>query len=153
RFYLMDDRTFRQPNKNQTTAEPYGHWGQPQHEWLLNNLTQNETPTWIINGNQFFNGVALSYKEAFEQNHPAEFVTFIDNLKAVKAPVVFASGDVHLSEIMRIPKERIGYETFEVTSSSMHSFVGTGWQNPMRLQGAYTLEYNFLVVTSRAEGN
>lgn len=150
RFFLMDDRTFRQPNKNQQAAEAYGHWGREQHEWLVSRLASDKTPAWIINGNQFFNGVSLTFKEAFEQNHSAEFVTFVDQLKTIEAPVVFASGDVHLSEIMRVPKERLGYETFEVTSSSMHSFVGSGWENPMRLTGAYTLEYNFMTVRSRS---
>lgn len=149
RFFLMDDRMFRQPNKNQPAAEPYGHWGRDQHEWLVERLAQNDAPAWIVNGNQFFNGVSLSFKEAFEQNHSAEFIALIDKLKALSAPVVFASGDVHLSEIMRIPKDRLGYETFEVTSSSMHSFTGSGWDNPMRLAGAYTKEYNFLTVRSR----
>lgn len=151
RFFFMDDRTFRQPNKNQQASEAYGHWGKEQHDWLVGRLASEKTPAWIVNGNQFFNGVSLTFKEAFEQNHSPEFVTLVDQLSAIEAPVVFASGDVHLSEIMRIPKERLGYETFEVTSSSMHSFVGSGWENPMRLNGAYTLEYNFLTVRSRAK--
>ncbi|MEK7358512.1 MAG: hypothetical protein AAB250_18855, partial [Bdellovibrionota bacterium] len=150
RFYLMDDRTFRQPNKNQQAGETFGHWGQAQHEWLIERLRSDRSPAWIINGNQLFNGVSLTFKEAFEQNHAPEFVALIDQLKTIEAPVVFSSGDVHLSEIMRIPKERIGYETFEITSSSMHSFVGSGWENPMRLSGAYTREFNFVVVRSQA---
>ncbi len=149
-FYFMDDRTFRQPNKNQTTQEEYGHWGQGQHTWLLNSLTSKARPAWVVNGNQCFNGKDLSYKETFEGNHPKEFVNFINQLKNIPSPVVFASGDVHLSEIMRIPRERIGYETYEVTSSSMHSYTGEGWENPMRLDGTLSIEFNFLMIRSQA---
>jgi phosphodiesterase/alkaline phosphatase D-like protein len=152
-FYFMDDRTFRQPNKNQTEQEPFGHWGQTQHEWLLSNLTTQGTPAWVINGNQCFNGKDLPFKENFEANHPKEFVDFIDQLKQVPSPVVFGSGDVHLSEIMRVPKERIGYETFELTSSAMHSYAGEGWDNPMRLEGAFTPEFNFMMIQSQNVNN
>lgn len=150
RFFLMDDRMFRQPNRDQLSAEPFGHWGESQHEWLVSALASDARPAWIFNGNQFFNGKALDFKEAFEANHPAEFVTFVERLRAVNAPVVFASGDIHFSEIMRVPRERLGYETYEFTSSSMHSYTGSGWENPMRLDGAYALDFNFLLVRSRA---
>lgn len=149
-IYLMDDRTFRQPNKNQTVQEPFGHWGQTQHEWLFSNLASRGTPAWVINGNQCFNGKELSYKECFEANHPKEFVDFISQLSSVQTPVVFGSGDVHISEIMRVPPERLGYETFELTSSSMHSYAGEGWDNPMRLDGTFTPEFNFMMIRSQA---
>lgn len=150
RFYFMDDRTFRQPNKNQVEQEAFGHWGQSQHDWLLNQIAQDTTPAWIVNGNQNFNGKALDFKEAFEANHPVEFVAFIDQLKQQKAPVVFASGDIHFSEIMRVPAERMGYETFEFTSSPMHSYAGDGWENPMRVDGAFCKEFNFLMFRAKA---
>jgi phosphodiesterase/alkaline phosphatase D-like protein len=150
RFFFMDDRMFRQPNRNQLMSDPFGHWGQAQHEWLLQKLAESSAPSWIINGNQFFNGKALDFKEAFEANHPQAFVSFVQSLSAISAPVVFASGDIHLSEIMRIPADRLGYETFEFTSSCMHSFTGNGWENPMRLEGALTLEFNFMLIESQA---
>ncbi|MGZ5279499.1 MAG: hypothetical protein ACXWC9_06135 [Pseudobdellovibrionaceae bacterium] len=152
-FYFMDDRTFRQPNKNQTVQDPYGQWGQSQHEWLLANLMLQNRPAWVINGNQCFNGKDLSFKESFEANHPKEFVALIDQLKQVPSPVVFGSGDVHISEIMRIPQDRIGYETYELTSSSMHSYAGEGWDNPMRLPGAFTPEFNFMMIRSQNVSN
>lgn len=145
RFFLMDDRFYRQPNKNQTTAETYGHWGQEQHEWLISKLSQNTAPAWIINGNQIFNGAKKTFIESLEQNHPAEFTQLMSELGNVQAPVVFASGDIHLSEVMRVPTNIIGYETFEFTSSSMHSYASDGWDNPMRVEGAYSIEFNFMV--------
>lgn len=149
RFYLMDDRTFRQPNKDQKKQESYGHWGEKQHKWLLQSLKQDSSPAWIFNGNQVFNGKALDFKEAFEANHNKHFIKFIEELKSIPSPIVFSSGDIHFSEVMRIPKERLGYETYEITSSSMHSYRGSGWENPMRIEGAFTREYNFLTIDSK----
>lgn len=151
RFFLMDDRSFRQPNKNQKKKELYGHWGEKQHQWLISALTSSPTPAWIFNGNQLFNGKALDFKETFEGNHATHFTKLIEDLKHISTPVVFSSGDIHFSEIMRIPQERLGYDTYEITSSSMHSYRGSGWENPLRLPGASTLEYNFLVITSKPE--
>lgn len=151
RFFLMDDRTFRQPNKEQKQKEPYGHWGEQQHQWLISSLKASTTPAWIFNGNQLFNGKALNFKETFEGNHTGHFSKLMNDLKKVPTSVVFASGDIHFSEVMRIPKERLGYDTYEITSSSMHSYRGSGWENPMRVQGASTLEYNFLVMTASAK--
>lgn len=153
RMYLMDNRTFRQPNKEQKKKEIYGHWGEKQHKWLMDSLKKSNMPTWIFNGNQVFNGKALDFKETFEGNHSEHFVRFITELKDVSAPVVFSSGDIHFSEVMRIPADRLGYETYEITSSSMHSYRGSGWDNPMRIPGASTTEYNFLVMTSKAGAN
>ncbi|MEQ1876260.1 MAG: hypothetical protein ABL958_06415 [Bdellovibrionia bacterium] len=146
-FYFMDNRSFRQPNK-ETTPEDYGHWGKEQHAWLLDGLSNDATPAWIVNGNQCFNGVNLSFKESFEGNSPKEFSSLMSELSKAKQPVVFASGDVHITEIMRVPKARLGYETYEFTSSSLHSFAGDGWDNPMRMTGAYSKEFNFLMIRS-----
>lgn len=149
RFYLMDDRILRQPKKDKH-PENFGHWGQAQHKWLLDSLKKDNRPAWVFNGNQMFNGKSLDFKEAFEQDHPEHFRRFIEDLKNVHAPVAFASGDIHFSEVMKIPKERLGYETYELTSSSMHSYTGDGWDNPARVPGAQTIEFNFMMVTSEA---
>lgn len=150
RFFLMDGRMYRQPNKDQKVAEKFGHWGEAQHKWLLQGLRRSEAPAWIVNGGQVFNGKQLDFKEAFEANHPAHFRELLEELKTVRAPVAFTSGDIHFSEIMRIPPERIGYETYEFTSSSMHSYTGEGWDNPARLPGAFTNEFNFMLLESTA---
>lgn len=149
-LFLADDRTFRQPDLNQTEQEIYGHWGQAQHEWLVETLGKSATPTWLINGNQFLKGAGMDFNEAVEANHPLEYDKLMRELKSLSAPVVFASGDVHLSEIMNVPNERLGYQTFEVTSSCMHSYVGEGWDNPLRMEGAICREFNFNMIRSQA---
>lgn len=151
RMYLMDDRFFRQPNKDQKSQDPFGHWGPQQHQWLLAHLTATQVPSWIFNGDQVFSGKPLDYKEAFENNHPAHFKRLMEDLKKIKEPVVFSSGDIHFSEVMKIPAERnLGFDTYEITSSSMHSYTGEGWDNPLRMPGMKTTEFNFMMVTSEA---
>lgn len=151
-FLLMDDRSFRQPNKEQKKQETYGHWGEQQHQWLKKHL-QSPTPTWIVNGNQIVSGKALGFKESLQENHALQFSELQKDIRTAKAPVVLASGDVHFSEVMKIPADRFGFETYEITSSSVHSYNGRGWDNPLRVPGLVTLEYNFLVIQSTAEAD
>jgi phosphodiesterase/alkaline phosphatase D-like protein len=150
KMLFLDNRYFRQPNKDQKTAEIYAHWGEKQHHWLMNNL-KDTTPTWVFNGNQFFSGNDLKFKESLQTNNPEHFKVFLEDLKKTNSAVLFASGDIHFSEIMQIPADRTGYPTYEVTSSSMHSYSGEGWENPLRLDGAFTKEFNFLIINSKSE--
>lgn len=149
KMLFLDDRYFRQPNKDQKVSEKYGHWGEKQHNWILENLNDSNTPVWIFNGNQTFSGKELPYKEAMQSNHPEHYKVFIEDMKKTKSPTLFASGDIHFSEIMQIPSDLMGFETFEVTSSSMHSYSGEGWANPLRLEGAFTNEFNFMIIDSK----
>lgn len=149
KMLFLDNRYFRQPNKDQKEAEKYGHWGEKQHHWILENLNDSTTPVWLFNGNQIFSGKDLSYKEAMQTNHPEHFKIFTEDMKKTKSPTILASGDIHFSEIMQIPAENMGFETFEVTSSSMHSYSGEGWKNPLRLDGAFTSEFNFMIIDSK----
>jgi hypothetical protein len=151
RMLFLDDRYFRQPNKEQKEAEKFAHWGEKQHNWIMNTLNADGTPAWLFNGNQFFSGVDLSYKESIQSNNPAHFQKILEDLKSVKAPVVMASGDIHFSEVMRIPTDKLGYETYELTSSSMHSYTGSGWDNPLRVPGAFSKEFNFMLINSTSK--
>jgi alkaline phosphatase D len=148
-FYLMDDRSWRA----EADSAAYAHWGQEQEEWLLNNLNQNLAPAWIMNGSQFFGGYLG--KDSYEYRHPKSFRHFLKNLKEAKAPLVFASGDVHFSELMTIEREILGYPTVEMTSSSIHSLTFPWHQhrfyNPRRLRS--TWRHNFLLVRSAPREN
>lgn len=149
RFYLLDNRMFRAPKKL-PKPDLYGALGEAQHKWLMGSLSLDSRPTWIIEGTQFFNGKQLDFKESFQGDQPANFEKFIEDLKQVKAPVVFGSGDIHFSEIMRIDASNLGYPTYEVTSSALHSFKGKNpWDNPLRL--VHASEFNFLLINSKVQ--
>ena len=119
----------------------------------MNDLSQDSTPSWIFNGNQFFRGAPddVTFIESLAYNHKAEYKSFCEGLKSITAPVVFGSGDVHLSEVMQISEETIGYKSYEFTSSSMHSYTGAKpWANSLRLEGMACIEFNFMVIESKA---
>lgn len=147
RFFVMDDRWFRDPVK--TGGK---HWGVQQENFLFNNLVQNAKPAWIMNGSQFFGGYGTY--ESFEGDYAQNFKNVLSELGQIEAPVNFVSGDVHFSEVMAIEPQLLGYRTFEYTSSSVHSFslplvVQGQRKNPRRLIA--TAAHNFLSFQSVAE--
>jgi len=157
RFFMMDDRSFRQPNsESKTKPEAYGHWGEAQHKWLISKLRESTTPSWIFNGNQTFRGAPddVTFVESMQYNHPKHLQQLKEDLRNVRAPVVFGSGDVHLSEVMEIAPNELGYKTYEFTSSSMHSFVGSSpWKNSLRMNGMLCTEFNFTVFQAQSSIN
>ena len=88
-----------------------------------------------MNGSQFFGGYLK--KDAFEFWHLDNFKDVCRELSKQEAPVVFASGDVHFTEYMRIEPEILGYPTFEIVSSAIHSttipFNHLRKKNPRRI--------------------
>lgn len=115
RFFLMDSRYYRSPRE---ATNPV-HWGQLQEDFLFQNINSNKTPSWLMNGSQFFGGYLK--KDAFEYWQLENFKKVCKQLSQVEAPVVFASGDVHFTEYMTIEPQVLGYQTYEITSSSIHS--------------------------------
>lgn len=162
KFVFMDDRYFREPS----SANPYGQWGKQQHQWFANQLKTATTPVWIANGGQFFtnatfvkkeDGTQKQINETFIKDHPAHFNQLLTDIKQAAYPVLFLSGDIHYSEIAEIEKPMLGYTTYEITSSPVHSYIyrdekgqDTFLDNPRRIVAAK--EYNYLVVDSSANG-
>ncbi len=147
RFYLMDCRSWRDEWGTKNGLQ----WGEEQEKWLMSSVAKGASPTWLLNGSQFF-GKYLE-KDSFEGRHPYQFNRVLEQLRAIEAPIAFGSGDVHFSEVMRIERPVLGYETFELVSSSMHSltapWINIRKVNPRRL--ATTWHYNFVVVQGRAQ--
>lgn len=112
RFCLMDGRYYRDANTP---------WGERQKEQLFSVLSSDNTPTFLMSGSQFFGGYLK--KDAYEYKHPKDLALVCQQLARINAPVCFVSGDVHFSEIMQIEEKILGYKTFEITSSAMHSFT------------------------------
>ncbi|WII73299.1 phosphodiesterase [Bdellovibrio sp. 22V] len=144
RFFFMDDRTFRDP-KNTSGGMM---WGGEQQEMVLDLISKSSKPTWIMNGSQFFGNYMTD--ESFQKNFFKNLVDVTRKLSKMEAPVLFASGDIHFSEVMRIEPRVLGYKTFEFTSSAMHSFnFPTTWflKNPRRV--AHTWKHNFVMMHSK----
>lgn len=140
KFYFMDCRYYR--------TETVYH-GSDQEEMLYSSLNEHDQPSWLMNGSQFFGGYLK--KEGYEYTHNAQFKKFCEQLSRVKAPICFVSGDVHFSELMQIEREVLGYQTYEITSSSIHSFAllqqHNRKKNPRRIKKCATSKHNFNIVT------
>lgn len=137
RFYLMDNRSFRE---HRYVGKE--HWGTNQEEWLFSDLSSDKSAGWIFTGSQVFGGYRLGW--AFEETNAKALKKVLSRLKKIEAPVLFGSGDVHYSEIMKIEKELLGYETIEICSSSMHSNAKEPRKgNRRRIKS--TGEFNFVV--------
>lgn len=145
-FFLLDDRTFRTP----LGSSPEWHFGKAQSRWLLDNLKGNDY-AFIISGDQFFGGYFP--KDSFQYNHSERFADFLGELKASKAKVVFLSGDRHYTEIMQVPTELLGYQTYEFTSSPMHSNVRSlpHKSNPLRVAGKGSANNFMLIEASKSD--
>lgn len=158
KFLLMDNRYFREPDSKKS----FGQWGKTQHQWFKSQLKDSKKPVWIANGGQFFtkatfikrkDGSKKQLNETFVYDHPKHFKTLIEDIKTSQTPVMFLSGDIHYSEITTIEKEMLGYQTYEITSSPIHSYIfrskkgPESWlDNPRRLIS--TKEHNYVVVDS-----
>jgi alkaline phosphatase D len=151
-FHFLDDRTFRDNNDN---SEGH-HFGPRQTTWLMQGLAASKEVGghWIISGDQFFGG--YHPYESFEGNHPVQFKEFMNLIKNSGKKVIFVSGDRHLAEIMQVEKELLGYTTYEVTSSGIHSMVFPGSlakaPNKRRI-GGVDGRYNFAIVSTQLNQN
>ena len=149
-FYFLDARSFRDNYKNSTGT----HLGPEQEKWLFKDMKGLKGPVWLVKGDQYF-GKYHKY-ESWERYHPENFKAFLKKLKSEKDPALFVSGDRHLAEIMNLEKALVGYQTFELTSSGIHSKVYAGSfakePNPRQLVGIDG-EYNFMFIKSRTQGS
>lgn len=145
-LYFLDARSFRSPEKSGS------HLGLEQTAWFYSKLREEETPSLIIKGDQFFGG--YQPYESFEGNHPDDFQRFVNELKGITTPFVFVSGDRHMSEIMQFPRSLFGKPSFEITSSPLHGKVRTDLpqQNPWRVVDVRG-EVNFVLVENEAREN
>jgi len=149
RIAMMDDRFFRAPKGTKNGS----HWGSEQESFLKNELKSATLPTLLCNGSQFYGGYLG--KESYEGNHPESFTWLQETLRSVESPVMFCSGDVHFSEVMGIEQDSVGYSTWELTSSSIHS-IALPWtymkeHNPRRLK--VTNQHNFILLETHAESS
>jgi alkaline phosphatase D len=146
RFFMMDCRYFRSPREQQENPV---HWGSTQEDFLFENLAKSKAPTWLMNGSQFFGGYLK--KDAFEYWHLQNFKNICGQLTKYECPIAFASGDVHFTEYMKIEPEVLGYSTFEITSSSIHSttipFNHLRKTNPRRIDANSSHQFT-IVATS-----
>lgn len=137
-FFLLDGRSFR---------DTAAMLGTDQQAWLGRRLKPG--PAWLLNGSMFFG--AYGQFESYEGNHGVEFVQVLKLVRDRGTVAAFVSGDVHFSEVMKIEPAVLGYESFELVSSSIHSFTFPAhhqrFHNPRRV--AADSSHNFLIFEGR----
>ena len=140
-FIFIDGRYFRKGKSG-------SRWGKEQTDLVLKKVKSSTAKLiWLIQGDQFFG--AYHPFESYEKDHLRDFNRLMNKLKRTGKKVVFVSGDRHLTEIMKIEKEVLGYKTYEITSSGMHAKVFPGsfkrHPNPRGEVGASGV-FNFTVL-------
>ncbi len=134
-FFFMDGRFHkRQTNR----AGESSQWGDEGEQWLFERLDQAQGPIWISNGTMFFKTFPIC--ESFEKQFKPNFKSMMARLQNLKHPVLFMSGDIHMSMISRVPEKYMGYNTYEITSSGLLSFRGPVFFTPpskRRVAGVY----------------
>ncbi len=113
---LLDNRSFRTEKSTQGGT----HFGEDQEAWLFDGMDSKKLNI-LISGDQWFGGYHPF--ESFEGDHPENFKTFLGKLKSKSSPVLFISGDRHLSEIIKVPDQALGRKSYEITSSAIHANV------------------------------
>lgn len=141
KFIFIDARSFRDKDKDGL------QWGKEQSKFVFDEIKKSKNMVWLIQGDQFFGGYHRF--ESFENDHPKDFKNFLKNLKKINKKVLFVSGDRHLTEIMKIKKEEVGFDTYEITSSGIHAVVFPGAfkkePNPRQVIGKSGV-FNFTII-------
>lgn len=144
-FFLLDDRTFRAPDKRKTGAREM--LGDEQLNWLIDNLATSQAPFKIIAvGGQVLNPAKLNYVENYER-FPEEKEKLLSLIREEGITgVVFLDGDRHHSEITKLKREGT-YPLYDFTVSSFTAGVspGANENNTLRLPGKIADEHNFAV--------
>jgi alkaline phosphatase D len=143
-FFLLDNRTFRSPDKRKMSNKT--QLGEKQIQWLFDNLATSEaTFKFVVLGGQF-----LTTSETYESYNNFGFgeerQRIIDYIQEQEIEnVIFLTGDVHFSEVSMLKEE--GKPTiYDITTSPLNSGVniyGEEKDNSLRVQGSVIMKRNF----------
>ena len=140
-FFLLDNRTFRNPN--QRTSGEQVLLGQDQLEWLIDALVASKAPFKLV----CIGGQVLNPRKAHESysNLCPEERTYL--LKRISEEgiknVVFLTGDVHHSELSKFELSN-GSVVYDLTVSPLTSGVyEASDENSLMVEGTVVNERNF----------
>lgn len=148
-FILADNRYFRglaDPNFKKSFL------GRDQIDWISNLLQNSPASTLYFEGSPLF-GRKQKGGTSYESTSPLEMQSFLKRLGQHNRPVLLGGGDLHYSEISKVDKKHLGYETFELISSSMHSSLKKNFfDNPNPALHGF-LKENFIVMQNSGANN
>ena len=146
-FFLMDNRSFRYPDKR--IEDNKSELGEEQLQWLFNNLINSYgTFKFVVLGGQFLSNSGMY--EAYSNNgFEAERQRIIDFIYKQKIKnVVFLTGDVHFSEVS-VLKKRNQPTIWDITSSPLNSGPNThgiDQPNSLRVPGSAIIVRNYTML-------
>ena len=142
-FFLLDNRSFRTPNKRTDIAQ-HDILGQQQIEWLLDALVNSYASfKFIVVGGQFLS--QLETEERFYHYAPQERLQIIEAIKKLQIEgVVFLTGDVHFSELSKLEIED-AYPLYDFTISPLTAGPNSNYtdENPLSVEGSLFKQRNF----------
>lgn len=143
RFVMMDDRSNKTANQVFSPAD---------EAWISKAIATSPGPVWLVNGIQFWGGYLIG-AESIEDTSVDQLWRLMKVGQKAASPMVLMSGDVHFSELMELETEILGYKSYELCSSALHSRTIPGQQfrsyNGRRLQS--TSRYNFMAIEMKSE--
>jgi alkaline phosphatase D len=153
-FFLLDDRYHRKPD-GWPSGPDRRMLGEPQMRWLRESLVASAATFKVIAlGNQVLN--PLSRGEALTL-YPVEYQELLDFIRTARVEgVVFVSGDVHRSELLKVQPDGL-YPLYDFTSSPLTAGVSPlrpgdrEFTNASRVPGTLLGEHSF--GTLRVEGS
>ncbi len=146
-FFLMDNRSFRDPDKR--IEDNKTELGEEQLQWLFDNLVNSYgTFKFVVLGGQFLSNSGMY--EAYSNNgFEAERQRIIDFIYKQKIKnVVFLTGDVHFSEVS-VLKKRNQPTIWDITSSPLNSGPNThgiDQPNSLRVPGSAIIVRNYTML-------
>lgn len=142
RFILTDCRSFMD-------IDAESIYGEPQLKWICEQIEKSEQPLAIVSSIQFWDYGRLA--ETVSETAPLQWKKILDSTEKVKKPILYISGDVHYSQIQKLPSVKARINTFEITSSAMFSLSARIYGKRSEKQGqlAYYGYPNFLVLEKK----
>ena len=146
-FFLMDNRTYRTPDRMK--AKNKTELGEQQRQWLFDNLASSyATFKFVVLGGQFLStsDVYESYSNFGFDGERKKIIEYI--YKQNIHNVIFITGDVHFSEISVLEKNGKP-DIIDISSSPLNSSPNTNalnQKNALRVPGSVIMERNFAEV-------
>lgn len=159
-FFLLDNRTFRAPDKMPADHPDKDYWGPEQLQWLKEKLlTSKAVFKIIVNGNQVLNPNAPGNTMETLEIYPKEKKELMEWLSNQNiSGVIFISGDRHFTELIKL--ERPGkyplsdYTCSPLTSGAFEKIRETvEGNNPLRVPGSLFTAQNFGRISVKGEKN
>ena len=151
-FFLLDDRTFRSPNKRATGEKTY--LGEKQLNWLIDGLVYSHaTFKIIVCGGQVLNPAMVYENYA---NYSDERKKLLEAIASEKIKgVVFLSGDRHFTELSKLERENNLYPLYDLTisplTSSSYPYKNEG--NTIQLDSTLFNDRNFGIIKVAGKKN